>query len=173
VQRSVVSRSCNHCCNGTATVCSLCIVNRHVAVSSVKTVECCHGNTRMCHMLYCRAAKHLRNLRLSPRLNWILPYSGLLGGVWQFKNWCFCATYRFHVQGSSCPRRRRVVPLNMGATGNAETSVSNHLTPRNNPEDGSIQTLLCSYVKCPILTKFGFLYGFSLKSPLSKSVHRQ
>ena len=27
----------------------------------------------------------------------------------------------------------------MGSTGSPETSVSNHLTPRNNPEDGGFQ----------------------------------
>jgi hypothetical protein len=29
--------------------------------------------------------------------------------------------------------------LNMGPIGSPETSVSSHLTPRNNPEDGMIQ----------------------------------
>ena len=32
-----------------------------------------------------------------------------------------------------------ILTLEMGPISNAETSVSNHLTPRNNPEDGRIQ----------------------------------
>ena len=54
----------------------------------------------------------------------------------------FGTTYRSHLQRSSCPRRLLVLtawPLKMGPIGSPETSVSNHLTPRNNPEDGRIQ----------------------------------
>jgi hypothetical protein len=44
-----------------------------------------------------------------------------------------------HLQRSSCRYPWRAWPLEMGSTGSSETSVSNHLTPRNNPEDGRIQ----------------------------------
>ena len=46
----------------------------------------------------------------------------------------FGTTYRFHIQGSSCPRRRTAWLLMMGPIGSAETSVSNLLSPHNNPE---------------------------------------
>ena len=39
----------------------------------------------------------------------------------------------------SAPSSRTLWPLNMEPTGNPKTSVSNHLTPRNNPEGGRIQ----------------------------------
>jgi hypothetical protein len=53
--------------------------------------------------------------RLPLRLNWVLPSSGLLRG---------------------CPA---CLALKMGSIGSSETSVSNHQTPRNNPEDGRTQ----------------------------------
>ena len=48
----------------------------------------------------------------------------------------FGTTYRSHHQGSSYPRRRS---LKMGLLGSPEKIVSNHLTPRNIPEDRRIQ----------------------------------
>jgi hypothetical protein len=43
---------------------------------------------------------------------------------------------RRYLQGSNCPRSR---PLKMGPIGSPKTSVANHPTKRNNPEDGRIQ----------------------------------
>ena len=67
--------------------------------------------------------------------------------VW---NRCFGTNYRSHLQGSSCPRS-----LKMEQIGSPETSVSNHLTPRNSPEGGRIQfnrgrSLLSR--KCKVIT---------------------
>jgi hypothetical protein len=48
----------------------------------------------------------------------------------------FGITYRSHAQGSSRFLNR---PLNMGRTGSTKTSISDHLTPRNNTEARRIQ----------------------------------
>ena len=50
----------------------------------------------------------------------------------------FGITYRSHFQGSRCPFWTSWL-LIMGLLGGLETSISNHLTPRNNLEDGRIQ----------------------------------
>jgi hypothetical protein len=54
--------------------------------------------------------------------------------VW---NRCFGTTYRFHLKGSS-PSSWTAWPMKMERIGSPETSVQNHVTPRNNPEDGRI-----------------------------------
>ena len=67
----------------------------------------------------------MRDVRLPPRLKWIRPTSKLLRGV----GW-------FQTDVSQLPIGW---PLKMGATDSHQTSVLNHLTPRNNPEHGGIQ----------------------------------
>ena len=85
---------------------------------------------------------YLRYLRLPPQLNLILPSSGYYAveGVWYRR---FGTTYQSHLQGSSCQKDPR--PVKMEQTGSQETSVSNHLTPHNNPEDGRIQIIYLLY----------------------------
>ena len=52
----------------------------------------------------------------------------------------FGSTYPSHLRGSSYPSWSWTHwPLTMGSIGSPETSVSNHLTQRNNPKDGRIQ----------------------------------
>ena len=58
----------------------------------------------------------------------------------------FGSTYWFRLQGSSCPRSRF---LEMRLVGCPETSVLNHLMPRNNPEDGRIQIPTFSKIVLP------------------------
>jgi hypothetical protein len=62
----------------------------------------------------------------------------------------FGTTYRSHLQGSRCSRTLDVCqkactswPLKMEPMGGPETSVSNHLTPRNNTEYGRIHDERC------------------------------
>jgi hypothetical protein len=69
---------------------------------------------------------------------WILTFSGLLRGVRWFETRRFGITYRSHFQGSRCPFWTSWL-LMMGLVGGLETLISNHLTPRNNLEDGRIQ----------------------------------
>jgi hypothetical protein len=70
--------------------------------------------------------------RLPPRLEKNAPFSVLLRGV-----------RRFQTDVSGLP----IGPaLKEGPTGSPETSVSNHLTPRNNPEDGRIKAVYISVI---------------------------
>ena len=67
----------------------------------------------------------MRDRGVPPWLNWILPTSGLLRCLSWFKS-----------DVSRLPVGPIFNALNMGAIGSPETSVSSHLTLRNNPEDG-------------------------------------
>ena len=49
----------------------------------------------------------------------------------------------FHFQGPSCQASWPAWPLNKGPIGRPETSVTNHLARRKNPEDGRIQFTRC------------------------------
>ena len=76
----------------------------------------------------------MRNRRLPQRLNWILSSPGLLHGV----RWFETDVSGLHIS----PIYKGELPLKMGPKGSPETSVSNHLTLRNNPEDGIISTII-------------------------------
>ena len=66
-------------------------------------------------------------IRFPQRLNWILPSSGLLRGV----RW-------FNIDVSGLP----IEFMSTGPIGSPETSVSNYVRPRNNPENRRIHLLL-------------------------------
>jgi hypothetical protein len=78
----------------------------------------------------------------------IIPSSGLLRGVRWLK-----LTFRDYL---SVPSSRvklsslTLWPLNVGEIGNPETSVLNHLTPCNNPEDGRINLNRSGSVRQPM-----------------------
>ena len=74
----------------------------------------------------------MRDRRLPSRLNRILPSFGLLRGVRWFGTDVSALPVGPTFSGRGCP-------LKMGPTGSPKTSVSNDLTPRNNPEGGRIQ----------------------------------
>jgi hypothetical protein len=78
--------------------------------------------------------KDIENVTLLPqRLNLILPVFWVITRREVVWNRCFGNTYRYHIEGW------RYRPLKMGPIGGPEMSVSNHLTPRTNPEDGRIR----------------------------------
>ena len=97
-------------------------------------------------------SEKLRYRRLPLPLNWILPSSGLLPGVRWFETDVLGLPNPSHLQGSSCPKRKTAWPLKMGPKGSTETSVSNHLTLRNNPGDVRIPT---SCFNCVLQHKTG------------------
>jgi hypothetical protein len=70
----------------------------------------------------------LGDLRLPPLLNWIISSSGFITRRGIVGDRRFGTVCRSHLQGSRFSRR-----WDIDKTG---LSVSNHLTPRNNPEDG-------------------------------------
>jgi hypothetical protein len=81
----------------------------------------------------------MRGLRLTPRLNWILPSSGLLRDVRWFET---------DVSGLRIGSILNVQAIQedtwlskVGLLGSPETSVLNHLTSRSNSEYGRIQRL--------------------------------
>jgi hypothetical protein len=92
---------------------------------------CSPHTCHMKHWLHTRQkSKELTlDLRLPPRLNWILPSSGLLRGV----SWSETDVSRLPIG----PIFKGPL-LEDGTIDSPETSVSNHLTPRNNPEDERI-----------------------------------
>ena len=75
--------------------------------------------------------QRLRYLRLPPRLNWILPSSVLLRGVKCCKTDVSGLPIGPIFKGQAV---QVVRPLNVKHTGGPETSVLNHLKPRNNPK---------------------------------------
>ena len=89
---------------------------------------------------------------MSPLLTAYLNYSVFWvttrrQAVWKRR---FGTSYRFHLQGLRFPAWT-AWPFKIGPTGSPETSVSNHLKPRNNPEDGRIQFKSCGTSHCPLL----------------------
>ena len=83
-----------------------------------------------------------RDRWLPPMLNWILPSSGLLHGVRWFETDVSGLPIGpiFNAQAVQDPWHFTALRLKMAPAGSPKTSVSNHLTPRNNPEYGRIQT---------------------------------
>jgi hypothetical protein len=78
--------------------------------------------------LHSTTLQTLRDRRLPPRLNWILPSYALLRGI----KWV-----ETDVSG---------LYLKMRPVGYSETSVSNHITQHNNPEkEYSLQVLLAGF----------------------------
>ena len=76
-------------------------------------------------------AEHLRDGRLPPGLNLIIPSSGLLRGVSWFKTDVSGLHIELIFKGQT------VSTLRMGSIGGPETSVLNQLRQRNNPEDNN------------------------------------
>ena len=74
--------------------------------------------------------------RLLLKLNWILPSSGLLFGV----RWLETDVLGLPTGHIFKDEAWRAWPLKRGPIGSPETSISNHLTLRNNAEDGRILT---------------------------------
>ena len=89
------------------------------------------------------ASKELTSFRLPQRLNWIFPSCWLLRCLRRFA---------FDVSGllispmfkGQAVQEAAAWSLKIWPIGSPETSVSNHLTPRNNPADGRIR-LICYF----------------------------
>jgi hypothetical protein len=98
-----------------------------------------------------------RDRRLPLRMNWILPPSGLLGGMRLFETDVSGITVSRIFKSQAVQEAR---PLKMRPTA-LESSISNHLTPRNNPEDGRIQLLapLKGLVFCDMMHTLVKIYG--------------
>ena len=78
----------------------------------------------------------VRGLRFPPRLKRVLQSSGLLHGV----KWFETDVSGLHVSPTVKSQTSWTAwTLKLGPMGNPETSVLNHLTPRENPEDGRIE----------------------------------
>ena len=84
---------------------------------------------------------HLRNLRLPPRLNWIPLSSGLLRGV----RWSETDVLGLGPTFKGPAVQEEAWPLKKRQIGNPEKSVLDHLTTRNNTEDGRIQHEIYQY----------------------------
>jgi hypothetical protein len=69
----------------------------------------------------------------------------------------FGTIYRSHLQRSSCRRTFSPWPLKTEPLSSPETSVLNHLMPRNNPEDGKIQANGWSAPPCIFMEPEGSL----------------
>jgi hypothetical protein len=86
-----------------------------------------------------------KDLRLQPRLEWILPSSGLLRGV----SWLKTDVSGPHISPLFKGQASWTAwPLKMGPSGGSETSTLNHLTLCNGPEDGRIQKANVGRICC-------------------------
>ena len=99
----------------------------------------------------CKTKRHyklrctVRDRRLPPRLNRILPSAGLLRGVRWFKTDVSGLPIRPIFKGQDQDvhvSSWTSWPLKTWRIRSPETSVLNHLTPRNNPEDGRIHVVI-------------------------------
>jgi hypothetical protein len=106
-----------------------------------------------------QATRPVRDRRLLPRLNWNLPSLGLSCGVWWFETDVSALSICPILKGQFV---EAVWPLKIKSIGSTETSVLNHLTPRNNPEDGRIKGPATHYIGAWVVLGAGIKFNCEL-----------